>query len=156
MRTLIADREEILFEEGTKGQDSRFAGEAEGATSGTMFTLGVPSTRALATPAASFFSNARSPCSVRRTTVIIRPTGNPRRRVSANGASFQPNGVGKVEFKSSNSSRASSPGFVKRALDLQSKIRALGVPAVISYGLLNTLYYGESGYEETHLCTSCP
>lgn len=149
-----------MFEEGTKGQDSRFAGEAEGATSGTMFTLGVPSTRALpATPApASFFSNARSPCSVRRTTVIIRPngTGNPRRRVSANGASFQPNGVGKVEFKSSNSSRASSPGFVKRALDLQSKIRALGVPAVISYGLLNTLYYGESGYEETHLCTSCP
>ena len=149
-----------MFEEGTKGQEanSRFAGEAEGATSGTMFTLGVPSTRALATPAASFFSNARSPCSVRRTTVIIRPTGtgNPRRRVSANGASFQPNGVGKVEFKSSNSSRASSPGFVKRALDLQSKIRALGVPAVISYGLLNTLYYGESGYEETHLCTSCP
>lgn len=144
-----------MFEEGTKGQDSRFAGEAEGATSGTMFTLGVPSTRALATPAASFFSNATG-CSVRRTTVIIRPTGNPRRRVSANGASFQPNGVGKVEFKSSNSSRASSPGFVKRALDLQSKIRALGVPAVISYGLLNTLYYGESGYEETHLCTSCP
>lgn len=149
-----------MFKEGTKGQEanSRFAGEAEGATSGTMFTLGVPSTRALATPAANFFSNARSPCSVRRMTVIIRPTvtGNPRRRVSANGASFHPNGVGKVEFKSSNSSRASSPGFVKRALDLQSKIRALGVPAVISYGLLNTLYYGESGYEETHLCTSCP
>ena len=58
-------------------------------------------------------------------------SGSSERRCAAE-ASFEPNGVGKVTFNKAERSDATG---------VFGKLRQLGLPALISYGLLNTLYY---------------
>jgi hypothetical protein len=62
---------------------------------------------------------------------LFTRSGSSERRCAAK-ASFEPNGVGKVTFNKAESSDATG---------VFGKLRQLGLPALISYGLLNTLYY---------------
>lgn len=56
-------------------------------------------------------------------------------------SSVQPNCVGRKSSGDTPSSSPSSPSFLERVRDLQSKLVSAGLPALISYGLMNTLYY---------------
>ena len=66
----------------------------------------------------------------RQETTFVRLLSTKSGRRCAAKASFEPNGVGKVTFNKT-----------ERPDGVIAKLKQLGLPAIISYGLLNTLYY---------------